>query len=110
MEVRGASLAGDGLFEPSEHPLHSGEPPVGTSPPRRDELAEQLHVFQPLVPLMLDLGPHVLQSGADQLIERIQLGDVPGDRLHLDAKRFVQDVADVLGQACFEVCGHLIDT
>jgi hypothetical protein len=110
MDVKRAPLPADCFFEPSEHALHAREASIGAPPPRGDEFAEKRDILQTLVPLSLDLKPHVFQPPVDQLIQGVELGDMSTDGLDLDAKRFIEDAAHVSGQPCVEVRGHLIDT
>ena len=108
MDLKRIPLPTDCFFEPSEHALHPREASIGAPPPRRDELAEKCDILQALVPLSLDLKPHVFQPPVDQLVEGVELGDVSADGLDLDAKRFIEDAAHVSGKPCFEVRGHLV--
>jgi hypothetical protein len=110
VDAKRAPLPVGSFFEPSEHALHAREASIRASPTRGDELAEKGNVLQALLPLSLYLEPHVLQPPVDQLVERVELGDVSADGLDLDAERFVEDAAHVSRQPCFEVRGHLIDT
>src|SRR5678815_1041087 len=71
VDVKGAPLPGDCLFEPSEHALHACEASIRAPPTRRDQLAEKLDVLQALVSLSLDLEPHVLQPRVDHLVEPV---------------------------------------
>jgi len=80
-----------------KHSLESAEPPVDASPPVDHELCDERHVFEPLLPFVLDAAAHALERRYESIDEKVHRLDVLVDRANLDANRLVYEAADVEG-------------
>ena len=78
-----------------KHSLESAKPPVDVSPPVDHQLCDERHVFEPLLPFVLDAAAHALERRYESIDEKLHRLDVLVDRANLDANRLVYEAADV---------------